>query len=139
MSEKKAKYEEKRAIVTEFEGVRFAAILPVVETQTRVEGALARLGIGGERRVKGKVIAIVVDDPRLPTDGPIPQSVWEEYWRNFIDQQPKYKLHIAETVTTACAVAVRIEDVEVGTNVTPASIPVSTAQSVSQGKEEKEQ
>lgn len=110
--EKESKYEERKAIVTIFEGVRFGAVLPEVETTTKGKVSVRDLGAGGEKAVKKAVQAFIVSDPRLPTGGPIPHSVWEDYWREFMKNLPRYVEHISTTVTNASGVVIKPSDVD---------------------------
>jgi len=99
MSSKDKKYEEKKAIVTDYEGVKFVVILPDIETSTEAEGRLLDISAKAKRDVKKEVQAIVVDDPRLPTRGPIPKEAWDDYWKDFIKNLPMYQEHIAGTLS----------------------------------------
>ena len=125
---KKPDYEEKKAIVTEFEGVKFALVLPDIEKLTEVEGSLGKMGIGGKREIKKSVIATVVDDPRLPTNGPVPHSVWVEYWRYFIEKRPLYQKHLAQTATAASGVMIKPDNVDLSGTIRMDSVPISWTQ-----------
>lgn len=126
--EKKPDYEEKKAIVTEFEGVKFAVILPEIEKSTEVGGVVevlkGKLGVGGKRDVKKFVQATVVSDPRLPTHGPIPHSVWEEYWREFLRKMPTYQEYLARTATTAMGMVIKPNEIDLRGTIRPESVPI---------------
>jgi len=81
------------------------------------------IGIKGKRDVKNTVIASVVSDPRLPTNSPVTQEVWEEYIKNLVLKEGKIKDHIADTVTTASGVQTLSSDVELRASFDVATTP----------------
>jgi len=114
-AKKKPEYEEKKAIVTEFEGTKFAAIWSESEKGIEVAGnldLLGKFGLRGKKETKKVVQAVVVSDPRLPTDGPVPQKVWEDYIENLVKNQGRIKESIATAVTTISGSQVTSTDVD---------------------------
>lgn len=117
MSNKEEKeYEERKAIVTKYKDVEFAVILPDTEKTSKIEGAVdvikGKLGFGGQKGSKRTVQATVVSDPRLPTEGPVPQKAWEDYWSTFLEERSKMQDHIAKVVTHASGVQINSSDVD---------------------------
>lgn len=124
---KKPEYEERKAIVTEFEGVKFSVITHEVEKSTEGEGTVdaikMAIGLKGKRDVKNTVVASVVYDPRLPTNGPVTQEIWGEYIKNLVLKEGRIKNYIANTVTTVSGVTTNSTDVELRASFDVATTP----------------
>ncbi|GAG79384.1 unnamed protein product [marine sediment metagenome] len=108
----KEKNGRKKAVITEFEHVKFAVILPEVETSKKAVASLVKLSAGGEQTTKKSVQALVIDDTRIPVEGPIPYSVWEKHWTNITDQSDRFKKHLAHVATIESGIDVDPEDIE---------------------------
>ena len=108
----KEKYDRKKAVITEFEHVKFAVILPKVETSKKAVASPTKLSARGRQTTKKSVQALVVDDSRIPVEGPIPYSVWEKHWTNIIDQSDRFKKHLAHVATVESGIDVDPEDIE---------------------------
>ena len=124
---KKPDYEEIKAIVTDFEGVKFSVITQDIETSVEGEGKIDALkgafGLRGKKDTKKIVQAFVVSDPRIPTEGPVTQEIWEKYIGNLVLNEGKIKEHIAETVTIASGVTTTSTDVELRASFDVATTP----------------
>ena len=123
-NDEKPIYEMRKTIVTEFEGIKFGIILLDTETTSKAKASLRDLGAGGERAVKRKIPAFVASDPRLPTSGPVPLSVWEEYWSAFVKRIPGYVTHLSGVATNASGAMIKPEDIDLRGTITPGTVPL---------------
>lgn len=120
-SEEVVEHQKRQAIVTEYEGIEFVAILPDMESDFKADVNVTDISAGVEMGKKKGVQAFIVNDPRLPTSGPVPQTTWVKYWDSVVENMGKYQTHLSSTITHTTGVRVSAEDIDLRGTITPTS------------------